>query len=156
MAHVAMISPLAPVVAAVEGLRRRHPALVRSVAPGVVITPSREWSRAMNPEAVAVLLVAGWTRARRVPLLIPSETYVDRTGRLGLRRARVAVLCDDPAAGAPGVMAAADRGELLSLVAEHAGADVPALELARHVRHLTALLALPLPAPARPLCPAHR
>ncbi|MFD0585370.1 hypothetical protein [Dactylosporangium darangshiense] len=143
MAYVAMTSPLAPVVAALEGLRRRQPALTRCVTPGLVITATPEWSRAMNPEAAAVLLVAGWTRARRVPLLIPGETFVDRTGRLGVRRAHVAVLSDDPCAVTPGVVVARDRAELLDLVAEHAGDEMPAWELARHVRRLTALLAIP-------------
>jgi hypothetical protein len=141
MTHVAMTSPLAPVVAAVEGLRRRHPALTCSVFPGLVITPTPEWSRAINAEAAAVLLVAGWTRARRVPLLIPGETFLNRAGQLGVRRADVAVLADDPAAGAPGVTVAADRDELLALVLERA--ELPGPELARHVRHLTALLATP-------------
>ncbi|MFG2042615.1 hypothetical protein [Dactylosporangium sp. NPDC048998] len=154
MANVAMTSPLAPVVAAVEGLRRRHPALTCRVVPGVVITSTDGWSKAMNPEAAAVLLVAGWTRARRVPLLIPGETFMDRAGRLGVRLARVAVLADDPAAGAAGVLVANDRAELLDLVAEHAGAEMPAWELARHVRRLTTLLAAaPLPATPRRLRP---
>ncbi|WP_433049499.1 hypothetical protein [Dactylosporangium sp. CS-033363] len=150
MANVAMTSPLAPVVAALEGLRRRHPALTCSVVPGLVITPTADWTRAINPEAAAVLLVLGWTRARRVPLLLPSETYLNRAGQLGVRRADIAVLADDPAAGSPGVLVAADRDELLALVADHAGPDMPRLELARHVRHLTALLATPaLPKPRR-------
>jgi hypothetical protein len=143
MAHVAMNSPLAPVVAAVEGLRRRHPSLLECVAPGLVITPTAQWSRAMNPEAAAVLLVAGWTRARRVPLLIPGETFVDGAGRLGVRRARVAVLADDPSALAPGVVVAWDRAELLDLVVHHAGAELPARDLARQVRRVAALLATP-------------
>ncbi|WP_426506515.1 hypothetical protein ACPPVO_51165 [Dactylosporangium sp. McL0621] len=138
MASVAMTSPLAPVVAAVEGLRRRHPALTCGVFPGLVITPTAQWSNGNNPQAAAVLLVAGWTRARRVPLLIPGETFVNRAGQLGVRTARVAVLADDPAAGAPGVVVAADRDELLALVARHT--DAPGAELARHVRHVTALL----------------
>jgi hypothetical protein len=138
MASVAMTSPLAPVVAAVEGLRRRHPALTCSLFPGLMITPTARWSNGNNPEAAAVLLVAGWTRARRVPLLIPGETFVNRAGQLGVRTARVAVLADDPAAGAPGVVVAADRDELLSLVARHT--DAPGAELARHVRHAMALL----------------
>ncbi|MEV6926988.1 hypothetical protein AB0M46_21130 [Dactylosporangium sp. NPDC051485] len=150
MAHVAMTSPLAPVVAAVEGLRRRHPALTRCVTRGLVITPTAQWSRAINPEAAAVLLVAGWTRARRVPLLIPGETFVNRAGQLGVRRAHVAVLADDPAAGAPGVVVAGDRMELLDLVAEHAGAEVSPWELARHV---TTLLAATIP-PTPAACPA--
>ncbi|MER7277367.1 hypothetical protein ABT369_23285 [Dactylosporangium sp. NPDC000244] len=147
MAHVAMTSPLAPVVAAVEGLRRRHPALTGCVFPGLVITPTAGWAEAMNQQAAAVLVVAGWTRARRVPLLIPGETFVNRAGQLGVRRADVAVLAGDPAAGAPGVIVAADRDELLALVARHT--EAPGAELARHVRHLTALLAPAAQSPAK-------
>ncbi|WP_432829411.1 hypothetical protein [Dactylosporangium sp. CA-092794] len=147
MASLAMTSPLAPVVAAVEGLRRRHPALVCGVAPGVVITPTPAWSKGTNPEAAAVLLVAGWTRALRVPLLTPGETYIDRAGRLGISSARVAVLAGDPAAGSLGVVVARDRAELLALVAEHAGTGPAAAELARHLRRLTAILTAPQPVP---------
>jgi hypothetical protein len=139
MTHVAMTSPLAPVVAAVEGLRRRHPALLDCIAPGLVITPTGDWETAINAEAAAVLLVAGWTRARRVPLLIRGETYVDRAGRLGVRRALVAVLAGDPAAGHPGVIIARDRAGLLDLVHRHVGGSVPGPEFAHHLRCLTAL-----------------
>jgi hypothetical protein len=60
-------------------------------------------------------------------------------GRLGVRRARVAVPRDDPCAAVPGVVVARDRAELLDPVAAHAGAQVPPAELADHVRRLTAL-----------------
>ncbi|MFI5914974.1 hypothetical protein [Dactylosporangium sp. NPDC051541] len=138
MTQAALTSPLAPVVAAVEGLRRRHPALTCGIFPGLLMTATPEWERAINPHAAAVLLVVAWTRARRVPLLIPGETFLNRAGQLGIRRASVAVLPDDPAADVPGVVVAANRQELLRLVAAQAGPDAP--ELARHVRHLTALL----------------
>ncbi|GAA3296167.1 hypothetical protein Dvina_44235 [Dactylosporangium vinaceum] len=138
MTPLAMTSPLAPVVAAVEGLRRRNPALTCSIVPGLMMTPGSRWQRATNPQAAAVLLVVAWTRARRIPLLTPGETFVNRAGQLGIHRATVAVLPDDPAAAVPGVVVVESRQQLLALVAAQAGPD--ALELSRHVRHLMALL----------------
>ena len=126
MALLALSSPLAPIVAAVEGLRLRHPELVHCVVPGLMADGGPGWRPGTDPCAVAVLLVAGWTRARRVPL--PGETFLNRSGQLGLRRARVAVLCDDPVAGAPGVVVAATREELFTIVLEHAAAAGAELE----------------------------
>ena len=128
MALLALTSPLAPVVAAVEGLRLHHPELVRCVAPGLITDGGAGWRPGTDRCAVAVLLVAGWTRARRVPLPARGETFLNRSGQLGLRRARVAVLRDDPVAGAPGVVVAATREELLAIVLEHAPDAGPELE----------------------------
>ncbi len=135
MALLALTSPLAPVVAAVEGLRLQHPELVRCVAPGLMTGGGDGWRPGTDPCAVAVLLVAGWTRARRVPLLVAGETFLNRSGQLGLRRARVAVLLDDPVAGAPGVVVAGTREELFTIVLEHAADAGP--ELAATMRRLT-------------------
>jgi hypothetical protein len=128
MALLALTSPLAPVVAAVEGLRLRHPELLRCIAPGLMTDGGPGWRPGTDPCAVAVLLVAGWTRARRVPLPVPGETFLNRSGQLGLRRARVAVLRDDPVAGAPGVVVAATREDLFTIVLEHAADVGPELE----------------------------
>ncbi|MEU0558612.1 hypothetical protein [Dactylosporangium maewongense] len=120
MALLALTSPLAPVVAAVEGLRLQHPDLVRCIARGLMTSGGDGWRPGTDRCALAVLLVAGWTRARRVPLPACGETFLNQAGQLGIRRARVAVLCDDPVAGAPGVVVAASRHELLQIVLEHA------------------------------------
>ncbi|MET7422886.1 hypothetical protein [Dactylosporangium sp. NPDC005555] len=135
MALLALTSPLAPVVAAVEGLRPLRPDLVRCVAPGVITGGGEGWRPGTDRCAVAVLLVVGWTRARRVPLPVPGETFLNRAGQLGLRRARVAVLCDDPVAGAPGVVVAASKDELLRIVLEQADEVGPELRAA--MRELT-------------------
>jgi hypothetical protein len=129
MGLLALTSPLAPVVAAVEGLRLQHPDLLRCVAPGVMTAGGDGWRPGTNQCALAVLLVAGWTRARRVPLPADGELFLNRAGQLGIRRARVAVLADDPVAGAPGVVVAATREELFSIVLAHAvdaGAELQA------------------------------
>ena len=122
MAHLALTSPLAPVVAAVEGLRRLYPDQLRCVTPGLVIANRRHWWPGSDPQAVAVIVVAGWTGARRIPLLGDEDTYLNDQGQLGIVRARVAVLPDDPVAGAPGVLVAGNREELIALVIDHAGA----------------------------------
>lgn len=132
MALLAVTSPLAPVVAAVEGLRLQHPDLLRCVAPGLMTRGGDGWRAGTDRCAVAVLLVAGWTRARRVPLPVPGETFLNAAGQLGIRRATVAVLRDDPVAGAPGVVVAADRDDLLRIVLEHAVDAVPDLRNAMH------------------------
>ncbi|MFF5227204.1 hypothetical protein [Dactylosporangium sp. NPDC000521] len=128
MALLALTSPLAPVVAAVEGLRLQHPDLVRCVAQGLVTSGGDGWRPGTDRCALAVLLVAGWTRARRVPLPAGGETFLNRAGQLGIRRARVAVLQDGPVAGAPGVVVAASRHELLQIVLEHAVEVGPELQ----------------------------
>ena len=135
MTLLALTSPLAPVVAAVEGLRLQHPELVRCVARGLMTDGGEGWRPGSDRCAVAVLLVAGWTRARRVPLPARSETFLNRAGQLGLRRARVAVLRDDPVAGAPGVVVAATREELFSIVLQHMADTGPELEIT--MRQLT-------------------
>ena len=128
MGILALTSPLAPVVAAVEGLRLQDPDLVRCVVPGLMTRGGDGWRPGTDRCALAVLLVAGWTRARRVPLPAEGETFLNRAGQLGIRRARVAVLFDDPVAGAPGVVVAATREELFGIVLEHAVDAGPELQ----------------------------
>jgi hypothetical protein len=132
MALLALTSPLAPVVAAVEGLRLQHPDLVRCVAPGLMTADGDGWRPGTDRCALAVLLVVGWTRARRVPLPAAGETFLNLAGQLGIRRAPVAVLCDDPVAGAPGVVVAATREDLFRIVLEHAAGAGPELRAAMH------------------------
>ncbi|WP_327009149.1 hypothetical protein OHA72_19015 [Dactylosporangium sp. NBC_01737] len=132
MALLALTSPLAPVVAAVEGLRLQYPDLVRCVAPGLMTGGGDGWRPGADRCALAVLLVAGWTRARRVPLPVEGETFLNQAGQLGIRRARVAVLCDDPVAGAPGVVVAATREDLFAIVLEHAVDAGPELRATMH------------------------
>jgi len=69
-----------------------------------------------------------------VPL--PVETLLNREGRLGISRAKVAVLPDDPVAGAPGVLVAQTREELLGLVLTHTA--TAARELHETLRKLKA------------------
>ena len=63
-----------------------------------------------------------------MPLPAGGETFLNQAGQLGIRRARVAVLRDDPVAGAPGVVVAASRHELLQIVLEHAVEAGPELQ----------------------------
>ncbi|UWZ35244.1 hypothetical protein Drose_29445 [Dactylosporangium roseum] len=164
MARLAMSSPLAPVVAALEGLRRRHPDVLACIVPGLFlapheiapheiapqkiaapheiashgIAPPHEIApRAIDPQALAVLVVAGWTRARRVPLLFPDATFLNRAGQLGVRRADVAVLVGDPVAGRPGVVVARDKGELLAIVQDNLCVLAAGPGLASKIRELT-------------------
>ncbi|MFB9186094.1 hypothetical protein ACFFX1_48925 [Dactylosporangium sucinum] len=148
MALLAMTSPLAPVVAALEGLRRRHPEEVACVAPGLVIRPDEAVARAVTAEGLAVLLVAGWTRAHRVPLLFADATFLTGTGQLGVTRARVAVLDGDPAAAHPGVVVARTRRDLLTIVQANLCALSPGPGLAPAIHALTERWSAPAPAAA--------
>ncbi|GAA2638889.1 hypothetical protein GCM10010399_85330 [Dactylosporangium fulvum] len=137
-----MSSPLAPVVAALEGLRRRHPDVLACIVPGLLLGPDEigpggTAMRATDLRALAVLVVAGWTRARRVPLLFPDATFLNRAGQLGIRRADVAVLEGDPAAGRHGVVVARDKGELLAVVQDNLCALAAGPGLASKIRELT-------------------
>ena len=120
MALLALTSPLAPVVAAVEGLRLQHPELVRCVAPGLITHGGEGWRRRDRPVRRGGAPGRGLDPGPAGAAAGAGETFLNRSGQLGLRRARVAVLGDDPVAGAPGVVVAATREELLTIVLEHA------------------------------------
>ncbi|WP_238007706.1 hypothetical protein KZZ52_50650 [Dactylosporangium sp. AC04546] len=154
MALLAMTSPLAPVVAALEGLRRRHPEEVACIAPGLIIRPDEGAVRALTAEALAVLLVAGWTRAHRVPLLFADATFLTGAGRLGITRARVAVLDGDPSAGQSGVVVARTRRDLLAIVQDNLCALSPGPGLAPAIHALTERWSLQ-PTPAASLLMHH-
>jgi hypothetical protein len=63
---------------------------------------------------------------------VQGETFLNQAGQLGIRRARVAVLFDDPVAAAPGVVVAATREDLFRIVLDHAVGAGPELEAVMH------------------------